>query len=343
MLDDLKYIHEKDGQDALGIAAKQWQQLEYKFELPELDLSVENVVYAGMGGSALSALMSQSWPGYTLPFEIVRSYSLPAYINGKTLCIIASYSGNTEETLSCLEQAKDKGAHIVVIASGGRLQEIARSNNYPLMLIPNAQQPRFAALYILKALITILEKAGLVQADDAEQQMHFAGQFLKDAVRNWLPVMPTVHNPAKQIAQELMGKSIVIYSGPLLFPAAYKWKISFNENAKHIAWCNQLSEFNHNEMLGWTKQPVQKPYAVIDIRSNAEHPRIQKRFEVTERLLSGLRPAPIVIRPQGTTLLEKLLWAVALGDFVSLYLALLNGINPTPVDLIEKFKKSLDS
>ena len=341
MLDDLKYIHQKDGQDALGIAGKQWQQLEHVFDLPELKLQVENIVYAGMGGSSLSALISQSWPGYHMPFEIVRGYTLPAYLSNKSLCIIASYSGNTEEVLSCLEQAKSKNANIVIIASGGQLQELAQTNNYPLVLIPKVEQPRFAALYILKALITILEKAKLLMAEESQQLQHSA-QFLKDSVNSWLAIVPTANNPAKQIAQELMGKSIVVYGGPLLFPAAYKWKISFNENAKHIAWCNQLSEFNHNEMLGWTQQPVQKPYAVIDIRSNLEHPRIQKRFEVSERLLSGLRPAPIVIRPQGTTLLEQLLWTVALGDFVSLYLALLNGINPTPVDLIEKFKKALD-
>src|SRR5262249_53882144 len=151
--------------------------------------------------------------------------------------------------------------------------------------------------------------------------------------------MPTANNQAKQIAQELMGKSVVIYGGPLMFPAAYKWKISFNENAKHIAWCNQLPEANHNEILGWTEQPVQKPYAVIDIRSSLENERVQKRFEVTERILSGKRPAAIVVQPQGNNVLEQLVWAIALGDFVSLYLALLNGLNPTPVNLIEKLKQ----
>lgn len=341
MLDDLKYIHERDGQDALGIAEKQWQQLEHVYELPDLTFPVENIVYAGMGGSALSALISQSWPGYHLPFEVVRGYTLPGYVSNKTLCIIASYSGNTEETVACLEQAQAKNSHIVVITGGGKLQELAQQNNYPLALIPNVEQPRFAALYILKAIVTILERTGLVAAAGAEQNLHQTGQFLHQSMQSWLPTVPTGNNQAKQIAQELMGKSIVVYSGPQLFPAAYKWKISFNENAKHIAWCNQLPEADHNEILGWTQQPVQKPYAVIDIRSNLEHPRIQKRFLVTERLLSGLRPAPIVINPKGETLLQQLIWTIALGDFVSLYLALLNGLNPTPVELIEKLKKAL--
>ena len=138
-----------------------------------------------------------------------------------------------------------------------------------------------------------------------------------------------------------MCKSLVVYARRKLFPAAYKWKISFNENAKNIAWCNQLPEFNHNELLGWTSHPVDKAYAVIDLRSNLEHPRVQKRFKVYERLLSGMRPRTHVVEAQGETILEQLLWAVAFGDFVSLYLALLNGLNPTPVDLIEKFKKAL--
>jgi glucose/mannose-6-phosphate isomerase len=162
-------------------------------------------------------------------------------------------------------------------------------------------------------------------------------------VEQWRPDVPTDKNQAKQIALELMGKSVVIYAGPKLAPAAYKWKISLNENAKQIAWWNELPEFNHNEMLGWLEQPVQKPYAVIELRSKLEHPRIQKRFEVTNQVLSGKRPASIIIEPKGDDILEQLLYTIALGDFVSIYLALLNNLNPTPVDLIEKFKKLLDS
>src|ERR1019366_3049011 len=169
-------------------------------------------------------------------------------------------------------------------------------------------------------------------------ELHKAADWLKDQIAAWLPTVPAKYNRAKQIALELVGKSVVVYGGPKLYPAAYKWKISFNENAKHIAWTNQYSEFNHNEMLGWTKQPVDKPYAVVELRSQLEHPRIQKRFEVTQRLLSGLRPEPIVVEAEGQTLLEQLLWTITLGDFTSLYLALLNNLNPTPVELIEKFK-----
>ena len=114
-----------------------------------------------------------------------------------------------------------------------------------------------------------------------------------------------------------------------------------NENAKNTAWVNQYPEFNHNEFMGWTSHPIEKPFAVVEIRSALEHERVQKRFEVTERLLSGMRPAPIVVTPQGETLLQQLAWSFALGDYVSIYLAILNGVNPTPVALVEKLKVEL--
>src|SRR5947208_7443086 len=119
MLDDLKYIHQHDGQDALGIAERQASQLEYKYELPKIEGQFENIVFAGMGGSALAALLSRSWPGHKLPFEISRQYHIPAYVSDKTLFIASSYSGNTEETLSALSEAEGKGAKVVVIAAGG--------------------------------------------------------------------------------------------------------------------------------------------------------------------------------------------------------------------------------
>jgi glucose/mannose-6-phosphate isomerase len=295
-----------------------------------------------MGGSALWALVGTSWPGYGVPFELCRDYTIPAYVSAKTLFIASSYSGNTEETIAALGEAETKGATIAVIASGGKLADIAHEKGYPFAELPPAGQPRYALLSGFKALITLLEKAGLVAADDAEKTIHEAGDYLKQAIQAWLPTVPTKDNPAKQLAQELMGKAPVIYAGPKLFPAAYKWKISFNENAKNVAWCNELPEFNHNEMNGWVSHPVDKPYGVVDLRSKLEHPRVQKRFEVTERLLSGQRPRTHVVHVQGETLLEQLVWTIALGDFVSLYLALLNGLNPSPVDYVEKFKKALD-
>jgi glucose/mannose-6-phosphate isomerase len=342
MLDDLKYIHDRDAQDALGIAEKQQQQLQTAYDLGDWQPNdISNVVFAGMGGSALAALIVTSWPRVKVPFEICRTYDIPPYAGNKTLFIASSYSGNTEETLSALAQAESKGAQIAVITSGGTLVDIAREKGYPLALLPDVGQPRFGTLASLKALVTILDRAGLTAEPDSLAELDGAIDYLKQTVQAWLPTVPVKDNPAKQLALEVIGKSPVIYAGSKLFPAAYKWKISFNENAKNVAWCNALPEFNHNEFLGWSSHPVDKPYTVIDLRSSFEHPRIQKRFELTERLLSGRRPAAHVVDAQGGTLLEHLVWTTAFGDFVSLYTALLNGLNPTPVDLIEKLKQSL--
>jgi glucose/mannose-6-phosphate isomerase len=281
----------------------------------------------------------QSWPGVPVPFEVVRGYEIPAYVGPNTLFIACSYSGNTEETVEAIGHAAAQGAQIAVIAGGGKLVDIARERGFPLALLPKVEQPRYAVFYNLKALVILLEQAGLLQKDPTELTQ--AADFLKDKVQAWLPTVPTASNPAKQLAEECIGRSVVIYGGPHLAPVAYKWKISFNENAKQVAWFGQYPEFNHNEFIGWSKQPVDKPYTVIDLRSNLEHPQVQKRFEVSERLLSGMRPAPHIVQAEGETLLEQLVWTVNLGDFVTLYTGILNGLNPAPVDLVEKFKKEL--
>jgi glucose/mannose-6-phosphate isomerase len=342
MLDDLKLIHQRDAQDALGVAEKQWQQLthDYAVELAGFH-DITNIILAGMGGSALPGVFLRSWPGTKAPFEIVRDYNLPEYVDEHTLFISSSYSGNTEETLSALAEAESKKAQIIVLSAGGKLADYAKTKNYPLFLIPSGIQPRMSSFYFLTAFIQILEPLGLI-AEGKRAELEAASGWLKDQTASWKADVATADNPAKQLALELFGKSVVVYSGPKLFPAANKWKICMNENAKNVAWTNQYPEFNHNEFVGWSSHPTQKPYAVVEIRSQLENERVQKRFEVTERLLSGLRPAPEVVKPQGKTLLEQLLWTSNFGDYVSLYVALLNGLNPTPVDMVEKLKLLLD-
>lgn len=346
MLDDLKYIHQRDAQDALGIAEKQWRQYQqaYKFEW-QPPREIHQVIVAGMGGSGLAAKAAKSWPGLSVPFEVIQDYLLPESVDQNSLVICSSYSGNTEETVSVLARALDKDypvelqPMVVVIASGGELLKTAQEQRLPFIKLPGGYQPRMTFGYQLRALLEIFEAASLVGG--AIKELESSAEWLEAEIRQWLPAVPANKNQAKQLAQECMGKSPVVYAGPKLFPAAYKWKISFNENAKNVAWCNQIPEFNHNEFMGWASHPVDKLYTVIDLRSRLEHPSVQKRFEISERLLSGKRPAAEVVDVKGETLARQLLWSVALGDFVSLYLALLNGLNPTPVSLIEKLKTAL--
>ena len=341
MLDDLKKIHEQDKEDALGVSGKQWEYLSREFNARFTpNDEILNVVLGGMGGSALYGVIMGAWPRLRVPFEIVRNYVVPDYVGPKTLFIASSYSGNTEETLEALEHAEKKGAQIAVIASGGKLADKARAKGYPLYEVPSGIQPRMATLYLFSALVHVLAPLDLCVEDTGELQQ--LGAWLKPHIESWGPTVPTARNPAKQIAQELMGKTLVMYSGPLMFAAANKWKICANENSKNTSWVYQYPEFNHNEFIGWTSHPVDKPFAVVEIRSSLEHPRVQKRFEVSERLLSGKRPAPIVVEPEGDTILQQLAYAIAMGDFVGTYLALLNNVDPTPVDLVEKFKSVLD-
>lgn len=345
MLDDLKMIHERDHQDALGTASKQHKQLDHKFELQNTQLKPQgfsNIIIAGMGGSALAASVLHSWPTLKIPLEIVRGYNIPDYAGKETLFIASSYSGNTEETLEALKSAQTRGCAIAVISSGGKLAETAKDKNYPLMVLPGRFQPRMAVFYSLSALVQLLVIAGVL-SDENIKELSLGGSWLESQSEKFASTVPASKNPAKKLAQELVGSSIVVYSGPLLYPAAYKWKINFNENAKNIAWCGQYPEINHNDILGWTSQPVDKPYKIVELRSSLEHPRVQKRFEATEKLLSGKRPSPHVIAPEGETLLHQLLYSIQLGDFTSIYLALLNGLNPSPVDLIEKLKKELST
>ncbi len=342
MLDDLAFIHQRDPSDALGVAEKQWQQLKQKYGVavtPKAE--IRNIVVAGMGGSAWPMFYLKTWPTVLVPMEVVGDYVIPPYVGENTLFIASSYSGNTEEVLSCLEAAEKTGATIVVVASGGKLVELAKEHNHPLYAIPQGTQPRMSTFYFLAALTELLEQLQLAPQGSVEQ-LGAVSDWLAEQVKNWLPSVVTSQNQAKQLAQEMLGKSVVVYGGPLISPAARKWKICINENAKQVAWWNQLPEFSHNEFIGWSGQPVDKPYCVVDLRSGLEHARVQKRFEVTERMLSGKRPAAEIVTVQGDTVLQQLLWTSMLGDFTSIYLALLNNVDPTPVDLVEKFKAALD-
>jgi glucose/mannose-6-phosphate isomerase len=343
MLDDLKFIHQRDGQDALGVAEKQWQQLQHTYTVTiSPPQQIANIVLGGMGGSGWPALYMKAWAGLKAPFEIVNDYNLPEYVGPNTLFIASSYSGNTEETLAALSEAEKRTAQIVVMTAGGKLMERAKEANHPLFEIPGGIQPRMSSFYFLTAMAHLFEQLNLSRPVIVEE-LNSTAIWLKDQKETWRPDVATKENLAKQIATEIAGKTVIVYSGPKLFPAANKMKICCNENAKNLAWSNQYPEFNHNEFVGWSSHPVDKPFGVVEIRSNLEHERTQKRFVVTEKLLSGKRPAPIVVTPVGENHIQQLLWTSMLGDFITIYLALLNNQNPTPVDLVEKFKAELNN
>jgi len=344
VLDDQNILTQRDPDGALSLAAHDYEQIAFQPEIKNGEhdgRELQQVVITGMGGSALAALLAHAWlkSELHLPLDVVRSYSLPAYIGPNTLVIASSYSGNTEETLSAYAQAKEKGAQLAVIAAGGKLIEEAIADGVTYGEIPSGMQPRMALIYNLQVLLAILEHFGVVSERVAHLQN--LAPWLEEQTKNWLPDVPTEKNEAKQVALTAVGKTAVFYGGELTAPIAYKWKISWNETGKNLAFWNEYSEFNHNEFMGWTSHPVEKPFVIFDLISHLEHPQILKRFEISDRLLSGKRPKANIIELKGDTIIEQLLYGVVMADFASIYLAILNNVNPVPVVLIEKLKKEL--
>ena len=345
MLDDINVLRQYDPSGALSIVANQYNQVKFEAQIINGDHDsrpIMNVVVTGMGGSALAALLVKTWlkSELNIPFEVVRSYDLPSYVGQNTLVIASSYSGNTEETVNCLRQAVAKNAQIAVIASGGQIINMAENNQIAHVVLPGNFQPRMAVIYNLCSLVALLANFGIVSHNKFDE-IASKSDWLQSESAVWGSDSSTENNYAKQLALKAVGKTAVFYGGTLTAPVAYKWKISWNENAKNVAFWNEIPEFNHNEFIGWTSHPVEKPFAIFDIVSNLEHPQILKRFEISDRLLSGQRPKSTVINLAGNTIIEQLLWGSILADFVSVYVAILNGVNPTPVDLIEKFKIEL--
>jgi glucose/mannose-6-phosphate isomerase len=254
-----------------------------------------------------------------------RGYALPSFVGAETLCIISSYSGNTEEALAVFEQAIEKECRIVVITSGGELLNLAQENNLPVAHLPVGLPPRLATFYMYRAVLECLDETDLIE------QLEEAAEWLVGEVEQWRP----------DVAEEVAGKSLVIYAASFLSTSAYKWKIGANENAKNIAFYNTLPEFNHNEMMGWVAQPVQKPYAIVWLRSELYDSRVEERFELTKKKLSGRLPFPNEISVQGQNRLEQLLWALLLGDFTTIYLALVNNVDPADIGLMDQFKQDL--
>lgn len=345
ILDNANSIAQKDPENALTVAATQYAQTEFEAQIfnPEHDdRTITSIVVTGMGGSALAALLAKVLfqSELSIPFEVSREYTLPSYVNEHTLVIASSYSGNTEETIAGLEEARRKGAQIGVLASGGQLVEIAAQNGIAYSTIPAGIQPRMAVIYNLKALFVLLAHFGVVSSSWAEELAGLS-DWLETESRSWGADAPTEQNYAKQLAIQAVGKTPVFYGSSITAPLAYKWKISWNENAKNVAFWNQYPEFNHNEFLGWSSHPVEKPFAVFDMRSSFDLPRVTQRMELSDRLLSGKRPQTRPIQLKGETLLAQLVWGSILADFASIYTAILNGADPTPVVLIEKLKQEL--
>ena len=345
MLDDINVIKQYDPGDVLSGVLNIPEQARYEVVVHEGSnqrRDFKNIVIAGMGGSALAAdmvrVLTAGW--LHLPLEVVKGYDLPGFVGEETLVIAVSHSGNTEETLSCYQQALDKKSCLAVMSTGGELIKRANNDNITYAQIPAGTQPRMSTVYHLRGLLKLLQHFWVIDGD-LYNQVADSADWLEGEISHWTPAVPEKNNLAKQIAKMTIGKTLVIFGGELTWPLAYKWKISWNESAKNLAFSNQYPEFNHNEFIGWSSHPVEKPFTVFDIRSNLERARIRERMELSDRLLSGKRPKAHVLELQGRTLMQQLLWGSVLADAASIYTAILNSVNPGPVHLIERLKAEL--
>lgn len=345
ILDNEQLITQRDPKGALHVIGTQYEQVRFDANVDNAehdDREIKTVVVTGMGGSALAALLVKTLltKEIAVPFDVIRGYDLPAYVNSNTLVIASSYSGNTEETLSALAQAREKGAQVAILAAGGKLIDIATKDGVAYVDLPTGDQPRMAMIYNLRALFSLLYTFGVTDKKWLDELAGLSG-WLETESQNWLPSVPTENNYAKQLALQVIGKTPVFYGGPSTGSLAYKWKISWNESAKNVAFWNEYPEFNHNEFIGWTSHPIEKPFAVVDIISSFDSARIRQRFELSDRLLSGRRPHALTLELKGESLLAQLLWGTILADYSSVYAAVLNNVDPTPVDLVEELKREL--
>ncbi len=345
MLDDINVLKQRDPAQTLERAAELYQALEWQPEVANGSYDhrqITSVIFAGMGGSALAAdiaahlLQTQ----LSIPVEVVRDYDLPRYAGAETLVFAISHSGNTEETVNCYEEARQRNCQIAIIATGGKLLEKAIEHDVVNVTIPSGGQPRMAMFRHLRAIFHLLEHFEVTD-NHFGNELREAASWLKAESGSWHSGVPIHENYAKQFALMAVGKSAAFYGGPLTAPLAYKFKISWNESSKNIAFSNEYPEFNHNEFIGWSSHPVEKPFFIVDLISDQERPRITERMELSDRLLSGIRPKSTEIHLRGETYLRQAVWACTFADFASIYLAILNNVNPEPVALVEKFKKEL--
>ncbi len=311
-------------------------------ELPASYREVENVVVLGMGGSAIGGdiartLVESRCP---VPVQVSRDYDPPAYVGDSTLVIASSYSGNTEETLSALDQALAAGAKGVAVGTGGKIEARAKEAGIPFVKFDYRSSPRAAMGYSFMCVAGILRAAGFMDLEEAE--VREAAAVMEDWQSELAPDVPSESNQAKQLAQRMHGRLPVIYGAGILSEVARRWKTQINENSKAWAFYEIMPELNHNAVLGFANPgDADDRLLVVMLRSQSDHPRVGVRYDVTAKLLEdrGVPVAPVWAR--GHSPLARTLSAIHFGDYVSLYLAYLYDADPTPVDAISYLKDQL--
>ena len=315
-----------------------WQEAR-RLQLPADYREIDRIVILGMGGSAIAGdlfrlLLARECP---LPVLNHRHYDLPACVDGRTLLIASSFSGNTEETLSGFQQGLATPARKLVITTGGALLTTARANGIPAFVFEYAGEPRSAFGYGLMPLLAIAEAMGLMQgvAGDVDEALA-AMEALRSRVGEEVPL---ADNAAKRLAARLAGRLPVIYGAEVLTEVAHRWKTQLNESAKSWAFYEQLPEASHNALVSYElPREVARLVFVVYLRSPDFHPRVALHYEFSQRALAEAGVEYAEVQAEGGSALAQAMTSVLMGDYVSYYAALLNGADPTPTTVIDNLK-----
>ncbi|MFH1583718.1 MAG: bifunctional phosphoglucose/phosphomannose isomerase, partial [Actinomycetota bacterium] len=272
--------------------------------------NVNNVVISGMGGSAFPGDLLKSFMGDSETQVFVnKKYTLPRIVNESTLLFSISYSGNTEEAIDSYKEGLKRHAKIVTISCGGKLEELAKENNTFHIKVPSGLPPRMSTPYLFVPLLKIISKLNMIENQDSNLKK--VAEKLKNK---------KIRERAKEISNELKDKTPLIYSSEEIFCVAEKWKIDINENSKTSAFYNVFPESNHNEINSYVN--LIGNYHVVLIRDSEDHPRNKKRFDIFKKVVESKNVGVTDIKLEGDNLLERLLWGLNLGAWVSYYLAL---------------------
>jgi len=343
MLDDTKGMASVDSEGMLGAVEAMPEHLSdgvrrgRTVELPKA--SGDGVVICGVGGSAIGGDMLKAWLSTECDVrcEVARAYGLPRHMGRQSLVVVASYSGNTEETLSMLDDARSRTSKIVTVSSGGRLADISESLSLPHVRVPSGMVPRASFGYMFGALLGIIERAG---AASPGKQLEETSRVLAALNKVSSGHVRTQDNAAKRMAHELHGFVPVVIGHGISTPVAKRWANQMNENAKSLAFSSELPEMDHNEIVPWSSDPRSQGFSAVFLDHGLADDRMRLRLEATKAIVCG-RTRAHVVKAMGESPLAQMMSLVTLGDYVSVYSAILKGEDPSTTVPIETLKKIL--
>ncbi|MFA6467692.1 MAG: bifunctional phosphoglucose/phosphomannose isomerase [Bacteroidota bacterium] len=302
----------------------------------------ESIVITGLGGSAIGGDLLRAYLAdkCAVPVIVNRHYYFPKYVGKKTLVIISSYSGNTEETVSAYKDAIKRKAMIFCITSGGEVERMAKKNKHPYIKIPGGLPPRAALGYSFFPTLITLSKLGFIK-DQKKEIKETLGLLKSLSVR--YADHTAVDNSALNLAKTLLGKLPLIYSAADKFDTVNtRWRGQITENAKTLAFGHVFPELNHNEIVGWeVLTDIMKKIHVVILRDREDYKRIQLRMDISKEIIGGLADGITEVTTEGKSLLARTFSLLYLADWLSFYLAILNGVDPSPVKKIDFLKEEL--